>query len=172
MNLKVLLNKKTALFIEKVSIQIMGVIFILSVFNIKLTTILSSLIWITLSEIVWYLHPKTRGDVSFSLFIIGLFSLYFSPLIGMRIIAASLKCLGVLLLILGAVRNIWKVSGHVAGASFIFTISSILGHTFLSGFSLLILPLVSWSRLRLKRHDIYQVLGGLVLGFAVPIMFI
>ena len=125
-----------------------------------------------MSEVIWYLHPKTRGDESVSLFLLGAFTLYFSYIIGSPSIALILKSFGILLLIVGGVRTIWKVSAHTAGMSFMFAIASMFGHALLSIFALLIIPIVSWSRLKLKRHTLMQVIVGMILGMIIPMLLI
>ena len=170
--IKRLLTKKFALFVEKVSFQLIGVAIILTLLKFSLTSILISMLWIYVSEVVWFFHPKTRADESVSLFLLGMFTLYFSSLPESASIALILKSFGILLLIVGGVRTICKVSAHTAGTSFMFAIASMFGHALLSMFALIILPIVSWSRLKLKRHTLMQVIVGIILGIVIPILLI
>ena len=68
------------------------------------------------------------------------------------------------LLILG-ITSRWKISVHAATAAAATTWSSLLLETPLP--ALLIVPLVAWSRVRLRRHTVLQTVAGGVLGFVV-----
>jgi len=166
------INRQLALLVEKVSFQIMGVLFIFSLFKVNFLTVSVSIFLILLSEIIWHTHPKTRNEESISTFLAGVIVIYLTSLIQPSTSTLIFKGLGVLLLLLGMIRNVWKVSGHVAGFSFLFTISAIAGNILLSLFTLSVLPLVGWSRLALKRHDFKQVIAGFFLGILVPFLII
>ena len=66
------------------------------------------------------------------------------------------------LLILG-ITSRWKICVHAAAAAAATTWISLLVDTPLP--VLLTVPLVSWSRVRLKRHTVAQTLVGAALGF-------
>ncbi len=57
----------------------------------------------------------------------------------------------------------WKISGHAAAVS---TFSALCWLLFgsLAGFVFILIPIVIWARLRLKRHTPMQTLAGTVLG--------
>lgn len=60
----------------------------------------------------------------------------------------------------------YKISGHVGGASFIYTtIIFLLGKNF--WFIFLLLPLLAWSRVKLKEHTVDETITGGVLGFLI-----
>jgi len=60
----------------------------------------------------------------------------------------------------------YKISGHVGGASFLYTaIFFLLGKNFWPLF--LLLPPMIWSRVKLKEHTIDQTIAGGVLGFLI-----
>lgn len=60
----------------------------------------------------------------------------------------------------------YKISGHVGGASFVYT-----SFYFLTGehywWIFLLLPILAWSRVRLKQHTVDQTIVGGVLGYLV-----
>lgn len=65
-----------------------------------------------------------------------------------------------------AVTLLYKMSGHLTGVSiWILCVSSWFGWNF--SLLCLLLPLLAWSRVTLKRHTIGQVLLGSVFGLAV-----
>ena len=172
MNLKSLWNRKFALFIEKASFQLMGVIFIFLLFKVTVETVAISISWLVISEILSQVHPRTRTDESVSMFLSGFLLVYLATFPQTFSLHIALKGLGVFLLSIGAIRNIWKISAHVAGISFLASLASIFGSVFLSAFSFLILPVVTWSRLRLKRHNTLQVVAGFVFGLVLPVLII
>lgn len=66
------------------------------------------------------------------------------------------------------IRSRWKISGHAAAAVSALTALSLIDPIFLPiG---VIVPLVVWSRLKLKAHTPGQVIGGLALGSAIPVL--
>jgi membrane-associated phospholipid phosphatase len=63
----------------------------------------------------------------------------------------------------------WKVSMHTAAIS----IFSVLALSFLGTAALsltIFVPLVAWSRVRLRRHTVAQTIGGVVLGVSAVLM--
>ena len=61
------------------------------------------------------------------------------------------------------VTLVWKISGHsTAATAFAIFIHSLLGSAVLPVF--LLIPLVGWARLRIKRHTPTQVLAGTLTG--------
>src|SRR6266852_4401157 len=72
-----------------------------------------------------------------------------------------------LLIAVAAAANRWiKLSVHVAIATFAAVIITKLVPGF-GGMLLAFLPILGWSRLKLSRHSIFEVLGGFVLGLIV-----
>jgi membrane-associated phospholipid phosphatase len=59
----------------------------------------------------------------------------------------------------------WKISGHALTAS-IFCVVCMLVFGGLGGFSFILVPLVAWARVRLRRHTIRQVIAGTLLGLS------
>ena len=169
---KTLRSKKVALFVEKVSVQMIIVGLIFLIFGINTYTILANTLIAYISEIVWYTHPKTREKEGYSMMVAGLFTLTFAALANNLLIGLILKSFGLLLLIVGSVRTVWKVSAHMAGTSFVFTIASLLGNGLLAVSTLAALPLVGWSRLKLKRHTFSQVIVGSILGLVIPVLLL
>ncbi len=66
-------------------------------------------------------------------------------------------------LLITLINSKWKVSAHSAGLSGPLTVLTwIFGYKVLPLF--LLLPLVGWSRLYLKAHTFWQVVGGMMIG--------
>jgi membrane-associated phospholipid phosphatase len=60
----------------------------------------------------------------------------------------------------------WKISAHCAlAASFVVWLWAVFGAA--AAPFVLIIPLVAWSRLRLKRHNLPQTIAGALLGSTV-----
>ena len=175
-------ERKAALLIEKLSFQLVGVFLVFSIFGIKILSVIGAVIWFLLSEIIWHMHPKTQKEESVSIFIAGLLILYLSSIIPkfsnglnalqLQHIRLILIATVLLLFTLGAVRVVWKLSAHTASISFIFSISSMLGYTALSLFSLVLIPVVAWCRIKLRRHDWLQVIFGIIVGISIPMMVV
>ncbi len=64
------------------------------------------------------------------------------------------------------IRTRWKISAHCLSFSTLATVMSVANPLFIAMF--LLLPLVAWCRLKLKRHNLSQVLAGSALGLAMP----
>lgn len=67
------------------------------------------------------------------------------------------------------IRSKWKISGHMCTFTAITTILSFVNGWFAALY--LMLPVISWSRVRLKAHTEAQVLAGTLLGFLTPLTF-
>ncbi|NPV56615.1 MAG: phosphatase PAP2 family protein [Anaerolineae bacterium] len=90
-----------------------------------------------------------------------------APMIFVIIIAASLTQMMIMFLI----NRRWKISAHAAGmASFSMFLFHSLGVTALP--ALFGIPLMIWSRVRLKRHTLFQTLAGSALGIIVFFSFL
>jgi membrane-associated phospholipid phosphatase len=84
----------------------------------------------------------------------------------------SLAAFGQLIIIF-VITLKWKISGHAAAVS-TFSALCWLFYGSLAGFVFILIPIVIWARLRLKRHTPLQTLAGTVLGLLtlVAIIFI
>jgi membrane-associated phospholipid phosphatase len=84
----------------------------------------------------------------------------------------SLAAFGQLIIIF-VITLKWKISGHAAAVS-TFSALCWLFYGSLAGFVFILIPIVIWARLRLKRHTPMQTLAGTVLGLLtlVAIIFI
>jgi len=67
------------------------------------------------------------------------------------------------------IRSKWKISGHMCTFTAASTIMSLVSSSFAPMF--LMIPLISWSRIKLKAHTAKQVFIGTLVGFAVPYTF-
>lgn len=73
------------------------------------------------------------------------------------------------ILLLGyIIRPKWKISGHTAASTAVPITLSMIDIRFL--FLIIILPPVTWSRLKLKAHTPTQVTAGIILGSTIPII--
>jgi len=66
------------------------------------------------------------------------------------------------------IRIKWKISGHVTVATFISTALTLVYGNLLIFYT--ICPIIAWSRLELKEHDIPQIIVGTLLGLTIPII--
>lgn len=67
------------------------------------------------------------------------------------------------------IRSKWKISGHMCTFTAASTIMSLVSSSFAPMF--LMIPLISWSRIKLRAHTAKQVFVGTLVGFAVPYTF-
>ncbi len=67
------------------------------------------------------------------------------------------------------IRSKWKISGHTCTFTAITTIMSMANGWFAALY--LIIPVISWSRLKLKAHTKAQVIVGMLIGFFTPLTF-
>lgn len=100
--------------------------------------------------------------MSWFLCCLGFIDYYAAPLIIEVFVIATIVLVGVLSL----VTLFWKISFHAA------TISAAVTATVLVGGSsvwpaLLLIPMVGWSRVRLGRHTLRQVIFGSLIGMAI-----
>lgn len=73
------------------------------------------------------------------------------------------------LLLIAIVNNKIKVSLHVATvSSFISFIAIVYGGIFL--FAFLIIPIIAWSRVKIKRHTLLEAVTGGILGIALTVI--
>jgi len=77
----------------------------------------------------------------------------------------------VLLIVFGIVNKFIKASGHLGMLSAIVMLFVFMGGwVYLPGFVLI--PILAWSRIRLKKHSLQEVLAGVVIGISVVIFII
>lgn len=67
------------------------------------------------------------------------------------------------------IRSKWKISGHMCTFTAITTIMSMMNGGFAALY--LIIPVISWSRLKLKAHTKAQIIVGALIGFFTPLSF-
>jgi membrane-associated phospholipid phosphatase len=78
---------------------------------------------------------------------------------------------GLVLVLIGhLLRDHWKISGHTMMLSSIATVLSLTDSVFLP--SLVMIPIIAWSRVRLERHTPAQVVAGAAAGIIVPLILI
>lgn len=72
------------------------------------------------------------------------------------------------LILLFIIRDFWKISAHTFVYANTSTILTLININFI--ISLVFLPLVIWSRIKLNRHTYSQVLIGTITGFLLPVL--
>ena len=83
----------------------------------------------------------------------------------LRLIALTYFCLAIVMF---TISNFWKISMHMAGVGgFSTALVFVFGVPALWAF--LSLPLVSWARLRRRKHDLTQLVVGAVAGTLVTL---
>ena len=65
-----------------------------------------------------------------------------------------------------AIRPKWKISAHMIG--FVSTVTIGIFFNPYIAFLYILIPLIAWCRLKLNRHNIYQIIAGTILGLLVP----
>jgi len=68
-----------------------------------------------------------------------------------------------------SIRSKWKISGHMCTFTAITTIMSLANAWFAALY--IAIPVISWSRLKLKAHTRAQIIAGTLLGFLTPLTF-
>jgi len=66
------------------------------------------------------------------------------------------------------VRSKWKISGHLYTFTAATTLMAMVSGWFAALY--LLVPLISWSRLKLNAHTFGQIVAGTLLGFGVPVV--
>ena len=64
------------------------------------------------------------------------------------------------------IRDIWKISAHVLVYTVFCSTLSLINTVFI--FLFIFLPFVAWSRIKLKRHDLSQIIVASVSGIIIP----
>ncbi len=72
------------------------------------------------------------------------------------------------LILLFVIRDFWKISAHVSVYVNACTVLTLINKSFLILFAFL--PLVIWSRIKLKRHTYLQIVAGGFAGFLLSII--
>lgn len=144
-------------------------------------TVFSSVFLFVLGAFVFYEVRKkvfTDFDVSEKqqrpklFFVSGILALLYAVSVlflhGPEILFVSIIGIGLVLLTSSAINTKIKVSGHLATlTAFIFLL--ILLYSKLWIFALLLLPLLAWSRIKLHRHTLTEVITGSVIGVTITV---
>lgn len=75
----------------------------------------------------------------------------------------------VMVFIASAITLYWKISFHTAVTTSVITAIVILGGWVFAPMYLLVL-VIAWARVRLKKHTLWQVIGGTLLAFAITVI--
>jgi len=77
---------------------------------------------------------------------------------------------GLIMVIFASIITLsWKISFHTAVTTSVITAIVILGGMHFWPF-LLLVPVIGWARVALKKHSIWQVIGGAFLAFAITVV--
>jgi membrane-associated phospholipid phosphatase len=138
-----------------------------------LTTIflpMGYIIWLLkrgrVTDIDVFIRQQRKGPylVTFFCGAIALLAMWFfmAPPLMIAIVAASMAQTIIMFLI----NTRWKISAHSAAmASFVVVLLYLIGSAALP--AAVGMPLIIWSRVRLKRHTFLQTVGGSLLGFGI-----
>jgi membrane-associated phospholipid phosphatase len=90
-------------------------------------------------------------------------TLYFSLVEHSRILVDGALVIGAMMAIALAANRWIKGSGHMAFAAFSAVVFTRVAPLFAVGVTVFI-PLLAWSRVRMRRHSVVEVVGGCALG--------
>jgi membrane-associated phospholipid phosphatase len=77
---------------------------------------------------------------------------------------------GLIMVIFASIITLsWKISFHTAVTTSVVTAIVILGGLHFWAF-LLLVPIIGWARVALKKHSLWQVTGGALLAFAITVV--
>ncbi len=110
-------------------------------------------------------ETKKFSIAGFTALIVFLVLAYFLPL--SRVFLFGIFTLFPLNIIHHSVRDLWKISTHTMTYTAVCAFLSIIDFRFSFGF--ILLPLVIWSRLKLKKHTTLQVIVGFFVGLIIPL---
>jgi len=99
----------------------------------------------------------------------ALLSSMFSSLRNLKFLYLSTYTFLILVFLAFTIRLKWKISLHVSVLTASITILTIFNQVFYLAY--LLVPLIVWSRIKLKAHDLYQTIAGFILGILVPLIF-
>jgi len=111
-------------------------------------------------------ETKKFSIAAFAALIVFSILAYFLPL--SKVLLFGVFTLFFLNIIHHSVRDFWKISGHTTTYTAICTFFTVID--FRASISFVLLPLVMWSRLKLKRHTVLQVIVGFIVGLIVPLL--
>ena len=70
--------------------------------------------------------------------------------------------------VLGLIRFFWKISVHCGISSLVITCFTLFSFWHFVWLYLFLIPII-YSRLKLKKHNIFQIIGGILIGTLIPI---
>jgi membrane-associated phospholipid phosphatase len=123
-------------------------------------------------EDIFMPRRETRARPLFVLMVwltlcVGLMRYWSAPRIVEAFVMTSIALIG----ILGCVTLFWKISFHGATiAAAVTAILMVIGTTALP--TVLLIPLVGWSRVRLARHTTRQVIYGSLVGVLIAVVMV
>jgi len=154
--------------------------------KIKTVVILISFLFGLAIPIIYFVIMRSKGKIDdndaqikeqrknpylFGIFLTIVAILLSIYLVNNRIITVAWCAYLVCSIILVIVNKYWKISAHAMGAA--IPLGIMLFYSNLLSLSLvMILFLVGWSRIKLKMHNLNQVLAGGFLGVIVPVLLL
>ena len=104
-----------------------------------------------------------------TMLIFTLFSQLFESLRNLRFLYLTTYTLLFLGLVIFFIRLNWRISLHVSILTTAITILAFFNESFYALF--LLVPLLAWSRIKLRVHTFSQALAGFFVGFFIPFIF-
>lgn len=95
-------------------------------------------------------------------------SLFFESLRSLKFLYLSINSYLILGLLSFAIRYKWRISLHVSAFTTSAAILTIFNQNFICLF--LLVPVIAWSRIKLKVHTFYQIIAGFAIGLITPII--
>lgn len=152
--------------------------------KIKMAIILISFLFGLAVPIIYFVIMRSKGKIDdndaqvkeqrtspylFGIFLTIIAILLSVYLVNNRIITIAWIAYLICSVILVIVNKSWKISAHAMGTA--IPLGIILFYSNLLSLTLvIILILVGWSRIKLKMHNLNQVLAGSFLGVIVPVL--
>lgn len=160
------------------NVIIISLIFLLY-FNYAQLTPISILVYglsiVGLPIAIYVMQRKTRRKyrggiiaVVVSLIVFYLLSILFPNIREVNYAFFGVMTLQILGIIIFLIRFKWRISLHVSILTNCITVLSLIDYRFLV--LMILIPIVAWSRVRLKVHTIMQVVFGFIVGLLIPIL--
>lgn len=97
----------------------------------------------------------------------NLTTLYLVHYWGYNILFKYISCMVLITLIFLAITLYWKISAHALVNSVLIILLIKFASPWFSLLFITLLPLIFIARIKLKKHDIYQLIGGTLLSFVI-----
>lgn len=114
-------------------------------------------------------NRNQRHGLNFFCLLVTLLALLLIGLLGDQFLLRLFFIFLILMLIYTLITFFWKISGHMtANTAFFLALNIFFAWQF--WWLVFLLPLVAWARLVRNKHDIWQILGGVILASLVILL--